>query len=298
MITAKPIKNAQEVLWSILIPSWNNLPYLKLCITSIQKHTHVPFEIIVHVNDGSDGTLLWLNDQGIKFTHSSSNVGVCYALNEAATQAEGEFLVFMNDDMYVLPQWDLELAKAIMLIGHTHFFLSATLLEPVHTGNSCVIAPARFGQCPDTFDEHGLLSDFTLFHKKNWLGSTWPPNIVHRSLWKAVGGYSVEFSPGMYSDPDFSMKLWHAGVRIFMGIGSSRVYHFMSKTTSRLHKVHHGRRTFLQKWGVSNSQFRIHYLQAGVSTEQSIVQLSEINNEKLKWGGQLKRAWYSLMLWI
>jgi glycosyltransferase involved in cell wall biosynthesis len=250
------------------------------------------------VNEGSDGTLEWLKDQGIAYTHSQNNVGICYALNEAAVKATGEYLVFMNDDMYVLPEWDTALVEAIETIGHTHFFLSATILEPVFTRNNCVIAPAPFGVCPESFDEHGLLVNYQLFRKKNWLGATWPPNVVHRSLWKAVGGYSVEFSPGMYSDPDFSMKLWHAGVRVFMGIGNSRVYHFMSKTTSRLHKVHNGKNIFLQKWGVSNSQFRRTYLMSGVSTEQKIVKLNDINVDRLRWKGHLKRAWYTLMLWI
>ena len=44
-------------MFSILIPTFNNLPYLKLCIKSIEKHTKENYEIILHINDGSDGTL-------------------------------------------------------------------------------------------------------------------------------------------------------------------------------------------------------------------------------------------------
>ena len=32
------------------------------------------------------------------------------------------------------------------------------------------------------------------------MGATIPPNIVHRDIWDLVGGYSIEYSPGMYSD--------------------------------------------------------------------------------------------------
>ena len=38
-------------------------------------------------------------------------------------------------------------------------------------------------------------------------------------LWDLVGGLSTEYSPGMYSDPDFSKKIYEAGVRIFKGKG-------------------------------------------------------------------------------
>ena len=41
---------------SILIPTWNNLPYLKLAVDSIRRHSACSHQIIVHVNDGSDGT--------------------------------------------------------------------------------------------------------------------------------------------------------------------------------------------------------------------------------------------------
>jgi hypothetical protein len=80
------------------------------------------------------------------------------------------------------------------------------------------------------------------------MGATWPPNVVHRDVWDLVGGYSAEFSPGMYSDPDFSMKLWALGIRFFKGVGRSRVYHFGGKSTGRVLQ-NKGYFTFVGKWG-------------------------------------------------
>lgn len=85
---------------------------------------------------------------------------------------------------------------------------------------------------------------------------------MHRSMWAMVGGYSEEFSPGLYSDPDLSMKLWQAGVREFMGVGDSLVYHFMRKSTGRV-TMNDGRRQFLHKWGISASRFVREVLQSG-----------------------------------
>ena len=42
---------------SIIIPTLNNLPYLKLCIESLRKNSHYNNQIIFHVNNGSDGSL-------------------------------------------------------------------------------------------------------------------------------------------------------------------------------------------------------------------------------------------------
>ena len=43
---------------SILIPTFNNLNYLNLTIQSIKKNSSLnSHEILLHINDGSDGTL-------------------------------------------------------------------------------------------------------------------------------------------------------------------------------------------------------------------------------------------------
>ncbi|MCC8170801.1 MAG: hypothetical protein LIP00_03250 [Parabacteroides sp.] len=132
--------------------------------------------------------------------------------------------------------------------------MSATLLQPRPFFCKSVIAPADFGDSLNTFREKELLAKFRLFDHPDWCGATWPPNVVHTSLWDRVGGYSVEFSPGMYSDPDFSAKLWMAGVRLFKGLSASRVYHFEARSTGRVRK-NDGSRQFLSKWGITSASF-------------------------------------------
>jgi len=51
-------------MFSIVIPTWNNLAHLKLCVESLRKHSTEKHEIIVHLNDGSDGSLDWAKAQG------------------------------------------------------------------------------------------------------------------------------------------------------------------------------------------------------------------------------------------
>lgn len=57
--------NADRELFSIVVPTWNNLRFLKLCIESIRKNSSYRHQIIVHVNDGSDGTLEWVKAEGL-----------------------------------------------------------------------------------------------------------------------------------------------------------------------------------------------------------------------------------------
>ena len=248
--------------FSILIPSWNNLPYLKICVDSIRKNSSFSHQIIVHVNEGIDGTAAWLQQEKIEHTRSEKNIGICTAVNAASVLASADYIMFMNDDMYCCPGWDMHLWSEIESIGHQNFFLSSTLIEPAATGNLCVLAPYDFGRDAETFKESELLKILPALAVRDWSGSTWPPNVVHRSMWEAVAGLSEEFSPGMYSDPDFSMKLWHQGVRYFKGVGKSFVYHFMSKSTGKV-KKNNGRKQFLKKWGISSSYFTKEILESG-----------------------------------
>lgn len=222
----------------------------------------MPIQIVLHINEGTDGTAEWVKSQpDLSFTFSKENIGVCYALNQCRTLATGDYFLYLNDDMYVCPGWDQHLMDEIKKIGHEAFFLSATAIEPVETGNDCVIVQ-NFGSDADSFHEENLLKEFRNPVKKDWQGSTWPPNVVHKNAWDLVGGYSIEYSPGLYSDPDFSMKLWKAGVRLFKGVGESRVYHFGGKSTKRVIK-NKGYYTFISKWGMTSGTFTKKILRSG-----------------------------------
>lgn len=248
-------------MFSIIIPTWNNQAFLKLCVESIRNNSAYKHQILVHVNDGSDGTLNWVKENAIEYTYSDSNIGICKAVNLVSKLATCNYVVFMNDDMYVLPGWDEQLVKEIDQLNTDCFMLSSTMIEPRDTKNKCVIV-ADYGSDAATFRQKDLIADYSSLKKEDWSGSTWPPNIVHRKWWEKVGGYSDEFSPGMSSDDDFAMKMWDAGCRMFKGVGKSRVYHFISKSTGRVQK-NDGRKQFLLKWGIKQSTFHKYYLKRG-----------------------------------
>ena len=52
---------------------YNNLDYLKLVIKSIQKNSKLPNEIILHVNEGNDGTLDYVKKNNYKFSYFATN---------------------------------------------------------------------------------------------------------------------------------------------------------------------------------------------------------------------------------
>ena len=258
-------------MFSILIPTFNNIEYLKICLNSIRKNSKFSHQIILHINDGSDGTRSYANSEGINYTYSENNIGMPKALNKASKHASNKYILISHDDFYYCPKWDVYMASELNKIDTKKFYISGTMLE---SNNS----EFNFGTSYENFNEIDLLENLNKIKKFDFQGSTKCPGLIHRDLWDEVGGWSEEFSPTGGDDSDFAMKLWNANVRIFKGLGSSRVYHFGSITTRKKDKKLNtylgskGNKIFLKKWGISISFFEKRYLRTkqiynGILTE-------------------------------
>lgn len=253
---------------SIIIPTTNNLEYLKICLKSLKNNSKYLHEIILHVNDGSDGTLEFLKKKNYIFTQSKNIIGLCSATNKAAKCSTTNYILYSHDDMYFCPGWDVTLKKEVELIDTNKFYLSATMIEKNsgHIQYDC-------GNAFNDFKEEKLLSHLPQLPKIDFQGSHWAPHLIHRELWNRIGGFSQEFDPGFGSDPDLNMKLWNEGVRIFKGLGNFQVYHFGSITLRKKKnfKVNNGSRTFLMKWKITPKFFVKHYLRGGKFIDNKIV---------------------------
>ena len=63
-------------MFSILIPTFNNLDYLELCLNSLKNNSKFNNQIIVHVNIGNDGTIEYLKRNNIEFSYTEYNSGI------------------------------------------------------------------------------------------------------------------------------------------------------------------------------------------------------------------------------
>ena len=249
-------------MFSILIPTFNNVRYLKLCIDSIKKNSKFKHQIIVHVNVGDDGTIDYLNKNKIEFTHTKYNSGICEGINKAANLAKFDYFLYAHDDFYFCPHWDYILKKEADAIGHNNFYLSGTMMHNGQIKFNC-------GDFIENFNEKKFLEEYRNYNYYDFQGSTWAPSLVHREIWEKVGGFSEEYFPGTGSDPDFNMKLWILGIRIFKGINDFKVYHFGSIVLrNKINKISKNRygslgaKIFLMKWGITIKFFKKYYLRS------------------------------------
>ena len=257
-------------MFSILIPTYNNLQYLKICIDSIKKNSKLDHQIIVHVNEGIDGSLDFVKKSGFDFSYSEKNIGMPKALNKASLLAKMNYLVISHDDFYFCPGWDTEFLNEINFINHNNFYLSGTMV-----GAGQVKFDA--GQTSETFNEQKLLDNQKKIQTFNFQGSTKCPGLVHKEIWKKVGGWSEEFSPTGGDDTDFAMKLWQINIRIFKGLGKCSAYHFGSITTRKKDKSlftylgSKGNKIFLKKWGITINAFEKIYLKSGLDKNKKLI---------------------------
>jgi len=250
-------------MFSIIIPTLNNINYLKLCIKSIRINSSLNHELIVHVNEGIDGTIDFLKKENIKYSYTKYNAGICEGVNLASKLSTTNYILYAHDDFYFCPEWDDSLVNELKDLKNNLFYFSGTMIQNGQVDLNC-------GYSLEDFNEKKLLNEYKNIEFYDFQGSTWAPHLIHKELWNKVGGFSEEYHPGTGSDPDLNMKLWNEGVRIFKGLQNCKVYHFGSIVTRQKEKKFNtitesgskGSKIFLIKWGISIKFFKKYFLKS------------------------------------
>ena len=250
-------------MFSIVIPTLNNINYLKLCIKSIKNNSNFNHEIIIHVNQGTDETIEFLKNEKIKYSHTKYNAGICEGVNLASKLSTTNYILYAHDDFYFCPGWDDALVNELKDLKDSLFYFSGTMIQNGQVELNC-------GNSLEDFNEKKLLNEYKNIKFNDFQGSTWAPHLIHKDLWNKIGGFSEEYFPGTGSDPDLNMKLWNEGVRIFKGLQNCKVYHFGSIVTRQKEKKFNtitesgskGSKIFLLKWGISIKFFKKYFLKS------------------------------------
>lgn len=247
-------------MFSICIPNYNSLEYLKLAIMGIKKHTKIPYEILVHENGSVDRTEQWLIENKIKYTKSENNLGFC-GVNQALKIAKYPYCFIFNSDMIPMPGWDLAIMSQINAFkrqNKTRFTISSCLIEPL--GNNPEYDIFYAGHDATTFNEKEL---FNWWHRTRLVRQNTTqyshPILIPKFMLEEVNYLDETYFPGWAVDHDLPMSLYKKGCRDFIMLGNSRVYHFSSATFKKLPaeiKNKDGQDIFQKKWGISVEQFR------------------------------------------
>jgi len=238
---------------SIIIPVYNNYNYTKTCIESIRKNSE-DYEIIVIDNCSEDQTEGLRQEKDVKYYRLDKNEGFAKACNIGASYANGNFLLFLNNDTIVTKDWLKLLTK------HYKYFINLGIVGA--KGNNVSGLQNEF---TGNFGDNVLIDIFIekkaqIITKENYNRIRIYPQIrgfcmlMKKDLFIEVKGFDENYILGGYEDDDICLKALHNGY-INAIIEDCFIYHFGSKTLeliepNKLKEINlHNEQYFINKWG-------------------------------------------------
>lgn len=107
--------NKQQLI-SIILPTYNGGRYIKQSINSCLRQTYTNLELII-VDDGSSNEIEDIiksySDRRIKYFKHKKNLGLAQALNTGFANSIGEYLTWVSDDNFYIPEAIVTMVEAL-----------------------------------------------------------------------------------------------------------------------------------------------------------------------------------------
>ena len=101
-------------LVSVLLVTWNSAQYVERCLASLARQDYPTLELVVVDNASTDGTpeLLLSGSSQCRILLNDANLGFAAAQNQAIRTAHGEWLLTLNPDVELAPDFISRLMRA------------------------------------------------------------------------------------------------------------------------------------------------------------------------------------------
>src|SRR5438093_8020596 len=198
---------------SIVLVLFNRAELTLQCLRSIAEHGFERLEVIIIDNASTDetGKLLDLV-YGPTIIHNTENRHFVLAVNQAAREARGEFVLLLNNDAQLLPG---ALRSALKTIGQDSGLGSvggrlAMLDWSLQEAGSIVW---RDGSCLGYGRGDDPFAPMYMFRREvDYCSAAFLP--TPRAAWQRLGGFDEAFQPAYYEDSDYCARLWERGLRV------------------------------------------------------------------------------------
>lgn len=245
---------------SIVIPVFNNLLLTLECLESIAKFSgsNVSYEIIVADDASSDDTSKVLDlVKNIRYVRNESNLGFLRNCNKALELVNGEYTLFLNNDVQVTEGWlDALLATfsdypKVGVVGPKFVYPTGHLQEAgaalMSDGSSVMVG----------LNQDASLPKYNFIRRVDYVSGACL--LIPTSLLKDIGGFSEEFLPCYCEDSDLCLSVRAKGYDVYYNPLATIVHH-LSKTTDSVNEefklscIANNIGTLQEKWGVTLEQ--------------------------------------------
>ena len=98
---------------TVIIPNYNGRKLLENCIQTLERQTCTDFKLLVVDNGSDDGSTEVTSSLDLTMLALKENTGFCGAVNEGIRRADTPYVILLNNDTEVLPEFVEELLAAI-----------------------------------------------------------------------------------------------------------------------------------------------------------------------------------------
>jgi len=214
-----------DTLVSIIIVNYNGRHHLEECLKSLMQVTYKKFEVILVDNNSTDGSIEFVknNYPSIKIKKLDKNYGFAEPNNIGAKIAKGDFLLFLNNDTKVNPNFIQEMVNVFN--QDSKIAISQSLLLKTN---------GEIESSGDFIDIIGraYMSKEKVTEVKEILGARGACMMVRKNIFWELGGFDKNFFAS-FEDIDLSWRAWIWGYKIVL-VPNSIVYHTGGQTVQLL----------------------------------------------------------------
>jgi GT2 family glycosyltransferase len=235
-------------LCSIVIPVHNRVDLTRQCLDAVRQNTsEVSYEVVV-VDDGStDGTAEFLAglEPPFRSIANDGNLGFARSCNAGAWAADGQYILFLNNDTVPLPGWLPPMIRCMQerpevgIVGSKLLYPEDDLIQHAGVAISPEKAAYHIYRC--------LPADLPEVNRERECQAvTGACFLVRTSLFKELRGFDDVFRNGL-EDIDFCLRAREHGYKVWY-CPLSVLYHHESMSPGRLHGQEHNIAAFFKRW--------------------------------------------------
>ena len=219
---------------SISIVNLDGKKYIGKCLDSIKKLNYPPdkIEIIVVDNGSKDGSVKFIRSgyPGAKIISNQKNMGFAAANNQAAREAGGDYIAFLNNDTTVDREWLIELLRPIYM--DREVVVSGSKVLSIDGKRIDFVGGMINFEGKGFQIDYGISKDKDKHHCIKYLPFVnGGAMMAKRDVFLKAGGFDEDFF-AYYEDVDFGWRLWVLGYRIVFA-PKSIVYHHHHGTSKQ-----------------------------------------------------------------
>lgn len=214
---------------AVVIPSWNSAGLLPDCLSSLREQG-APLELMVVDNGSTDGSVRYLEGEGVPHLALPENLGFARAMNLGAARVEAEYVLALNADT-VLEPGAVPILAAALSADPSLGGVQPRILQLEGDGTARDPERARLYSAGQALSRDGRAFELgagqeqapTFRRRREVFGVCGAACLLRHELFAELGGYDERYF-SFYEDVDLNVRARTAGRR-FEYVPEAAVWH-------------------------------------------------------------------------